>query len=226
MKLKTIASIFNRNKRLIIYTAPNGEQWISNGYAAYTMRGLPHMTPEVVLRIFDVPEDKRSKWHCEESELPTAISFEDTARGETDIDPLKTNVELYGVNYWLFVDGMKIYSFDEDFMRPLLGEPAYLKYYKRETIGGGFVLACKVGLELKAIIAPRPLHNNEDFIKEIGTIAALYDRMARDTVVNSAYEVYGTQDTEPPPEVGPDTGEILDGQLNFDGAEGGDDGGE
>ena len=34
MKLKTIASIFNRNKRLAIYTAPNGEQWIGNGIAA------------------------------------------------------------------------------------------------------------------------------------------------------------------------------------------------
>ena len=36
MKLKTIATLFKRNKRLVIYTAPNGEQWVCNGVAMYS----------------------------------------------------------------------------------------------------------------------------------------------------------------------------------------------
>ena len=184
----------------------------------------PFLTPEIVLRIFDVPADKHHKWLTEESELPTAISFEDTAHGETDINPLKTNIELYGVNYWLFVDGRRIYSFNEDFIKPLLGDTSYLTYHKRETTGGGFVLACKVGFELKAIICPRPLHDNKDFMEEISKIAALYEAMERDKVVNAAYEVYGTQDTTNPPEgVDPDTGEVLDGQMDLSKTEGADD---
>jgi hypothetical protein len=221
MKLKTIASIFNRNKRLIIYTAPNGEQWISNGFAAYSLRGMPYLTPEVALRIFDVPADKHNKWICEESELPAAIGFEDNVPGEADIEPLKINIEYFGVNYWLFPDGRRIYSFNEDYIKPLLDEPDYLTYHKRETSGGGFVLACKVGFELKAIICPMTLHDKEDYTAEIERIAQLYKNtaaeMERDRVVNAAYEIYGAAKAEPPPEVDPDTGEVLDGQTVMSG---------
>ena len=120
MKLKTIASLFNRNKRLEILTAENGEQWISNGHAAYSLRGMPHMTPEIVLRIFDVPPDKHSKWLCGESALPTAINFEDGATEETAIEPMRMNIEWYGENFWLFPDGRRIYSFNECYIKPLL----------------------------------------------------------------------------------------------------------
>lgn len=218
MKLKTISSIFNRNKRLVIYTAENGEQWIGNGIAAYSLRGMPQMTPEIVLRIFDVPAEKYNKWICKESELPSTISFEDNALGETDIEPLKTNIEWYGVNHWLFPDGQRIYSFNEDYIKPLLDEPDYLTYHKRETTGGGFVLACKIGLEIKAIIAPVML--KEDFTRELYRIADLYKAMEREKVVNAAYELYGIEDDEPP-EIDPETGEVLDSQLEF--GEGGGD---
>ena len=158
MKLKTIASIFNRNKRLTIYTAEGGGQWIGNGMAMYSLRGMPHMTPEIVLRIFDVPPDKQNKWICNEEETPTVIDLADTAPGDTDIEPLKTNMEYYGVNYWLFPDGRRIYSFNEDYIKPLLDEPDYLTYHKRETEGGGFVLVCKIAFEIKAIILPSRLN--------------------------------------------------------------------
>lgn len=41
MKLKTIASIFNRNKYLTIFTTSEGEQWVCNGVAMYSLRGMP-----------------------------------------------------------------------------------------------------------------------------------------------------------------------------------------
>ena len=40
MKLKTIATIFKRNKFLRIWNEPNGAQWITNGVAAYSMEGM------------------------------------------------------------------------------------------------------------------------------------------------------------------------------------------
>lgn len=218
MKLKTIASLFNRNKRFTIYTDPNGEQWIGNGVAIYSLRGMPHLTPDIVLRVFDVPPDKHNKWITSEDELPTAISFEDNDNGDTDIEPLKINIEWFGDNFWLFPDGRRIYSFNEDYIKPLLDEPDYLTYHKRETISGGFVLACKIGFELKAVIAPAMLHDNEKYTEEITKIAALYKAMERERVINAAYELYGAQDTAPPPDVDPDTGELLSGQeqLGFE----------
>jgi hypothetical protein len=179
---------------------------------------MPPLSPEIVLRAFDGPPDKHNKWICNEDEIPTAIDFEDSTPGETDIEPLKINIEWFGQNFWLFPDGRKIYSFNEDYIKPLLDEPDYLTYHKRETAGGGFVLACKIGLELKAVVAPAMLQDNEKYAEETNRIAALYKSMERERVINTAYELFGEQDTDPPPEVDTDTGEVIDGQeqLNFE----------
>ena len=196
MKLKTIASLFNRNKRLTIYTAADGEQWIGNGIAMYSLRGMPHMTPPIVLRIFDVPPDKHEKWLCAESDMPTAIDFSDDAPGDTRIGPLRISIEWFEEKYILFPDGRRIYSFNADYIKPLLDDPDYLAYHKRETQGGGFVLACKVGLELEAIIAPNLLHENENFTEQIKSIAAAYSSIKREQIINAACELYGDDITK------------------------------
>lgn len=215
MKLKTIAALFKRNKQLTIYRTPGGGQWIGNGVAMYNMRGMPHMTPETILRIFDIPPDKHKDWICNESEMPTAIDYADGVGGaESDIESLKINIEWRGDNFWLFPDGRRVYSFNEDYIKPLLDEPDYLTYHKRETTGGGFVLACKVGFELMAIVAPAMLHDNEKYAEEIKHIASLYAAMERERIANAAYEIYGTQES-PPQNVDPDTGELLDGQAEI-----------
>lgn len=198
MKLKTIASIFRKNKNITIFTTEDGEQWIGNGAVMYSMSGLPYMTPEIILRIFDVPPDKHNTWICNESEMPKVVNYSDSTNNESEAEPLKINIEWFGTNYWLFPDGRRIYSINEDYIKPLLDESDYLTYYKRETINGGFVLACKTGLILKAIICPNMLHNNEDYTDEIKKITALYREMEYENAVNSAYEIFGkmTQDTD------------------------------
>ena len=215
MKLKTIAALFKRNKHLIIYTTPDGEQWVSNGIAMYSMRGMPRMSPEVVLRIFDIPPDKHNDWIRNECEMPTTINYADNVNDETDIEPLKINIEWFGNNYWLFPDGRRIYSFNEDYIKPLLDESEYLTYHKRETENGGFVLICKIGFEIMAIIAPHMLHSNEKYTEEIYKIAGLYAEMERDKIINSAYDIYGEQAENPPPNVDQDTGEILEEQTDL-----------
>ena len=216
MKLKTIASLFNRNNQLNIYTADNGEQWISNGVAVYSLRGMPHMTADIILRIFDIPPDKRDKWLTEESEIPVTISFEDYVIGETEVKPFKINIEYFGVNYWLFPDGQRVYSFNEEYLKSLLDEPDYLKFHKRTTEGGGFILACKVGLELKAIILPSHLHNKEEYTEEIQLIAKLYAVMSREKIINSASKIFKMATKEAnTSEVDEEKDEMLDGQMDL-----------
>jgi len=43
MKLKAVAAEFKKNRRLVIYTAKSGEQWITNGYAVYRMDGFAQL---------------------------------------------------------------------------------------------------------------------------------------------------------------------------------------
>ena len=73
MKLKAIATTFRRGKFLRIYTMPNGEQWIGNGAALYKMSGMPQLSPAVVLKIFDIPEDKQVGWNCELEAMPERL---------------------------------------------------------------------------------------------------------------------------------------------------------
>jgi hypothetical protein len=216
MKLKAIAAIFRHNKQLEIFNTPEGEQWVCNGVAMYSMRGMPHMSPEIVLRIFDVPPDKRSEWICRESEMPTVIDYSDGSASEEGIEPMVIRIGWYGIGYWLFPDGWRIYSFDEDYIKPLLDEPDYLTFHRRETENDGFVLACKTGFELKAIITPTDLRTKEKYTQEISNIASLYAAMKCEDIISAADEIFGTADkADPPPNTDPETGEILDGQTEF-----------
>ena len=216
MKRKTIAALFKRNKWLTIYTAPNGEQWISNGAAMYSMRGMPHMTPEVILRIFDIPPDKHQSWLCHEKEMPISIDCRDNVSVESEIEPLKINIEWLGKKYWFFPDEWRLHSFDEDYIKPLLDEPDYLTYHKRHTTGGGFVLACKVGFELRAILLPSMLNNDKGYMGEMKRIIGLYSATENEAnFVNAADELFKDNE-EHLPEVDPETGEVLEGQMELE----------
>ncbi|MDR2903937.1 MAG: hypothetical protein LBU77_05475, partial [Clostridiales bacterium] len=123
MKLKSIAAIFKRNKRLIIYNKGmdenrSGTQWISNGVAMYAISGMSILTPENVLTIFDVTPEAKSDWKCTTEELPNFVSLEDDTESESDLEPGKINIEWFGKNYWLFPCGNKIYSVQANYIQP------------------------------------------------------------------------------------------------------------
>ena len=213
MKLSNIASLFKRNKRLIIHTAPNAQQWISNGEAIYALSGFPAMTPEIVLRIFDVPPDKQYKWICREEKMPPTIRFDDNVPGERDVEVGEINLEWYGDKFWTFQDGCKIYTVKEEYIKPLLDEPDYLTYHKRETDSGAFVLAVKVGMELKAIVCPAYLHKDERYIREIDKIGTLYRSMKIEETIEAAREFCkDAKKEDAPQDVEPETGEVADQQ--------------
>ncbi|MCL2636941.1 MAG: hypothetical protein FWD48_01090 [Oscillospiraceae bacterium] len=210
MKLKAIASLFNANKILIIYTDKDGEQWLSNGAAAYSMRGMPHMTPEIVLRIFDVPPDKQSKWHTREEALPEALDFSDISEAEQEIgEPLKVGIMWRGNSYHFYKDGSKIYSFNVSYFKPLCDEDAeYLTFHKRETKNGGFALAVKVALELKAVIMPSFMHSDDVFTDEIKHISQYFQKMKTlKNLANAAEEVFGSDCN-----INADTGEVTENE--------------
>ncbi|MDR1060900.1 MAG: hypothetical protein LBL83_06755, partial [Clostridiales bacterium] len=126
-----------------------------------------------------------------------------------------TSIGWFGNSYWLFPDGRSIYSVNGDYIKPLLDEPDYLTFHKRETGGGSFALACKIGLELKAIIAPSHLHGDERHAEEIQLIARLSKSMGLGRGLGAAHELFGEQDAGPPPAVDPETGEITGWQMDF-----------
>lgn len=148
MKLKAIAATFKRGKFLRIYTMPNGEQWIGNGAALYKMSGMPELTPAVVLKIFDIPEDKQSEWNCELADMPEhlrELCDYDLYKPEPLLEQMKVSVEWYGVTQIFFRSQSAILAVDEKLAKPLYDDVDYLRFALRpfgKGIGSGIAVVC------------------------------------------------------------------------------------
>lgn len=214
MKLKAIAANFKRNKHLIIYNRPNGEQWITNGHAAYLIDGMPTLTPDAMLKIFDIPESKQGEWHCDIRDMPQSIIalLEDDitmATHKVESEPLKTSIiDASGTTMLLFSDHRGILAVNEQYVKPLYDNSDYLAYFKSTLIETGnehivksSYLLCRVGFEFKAIIMPILL--GDTTINEINEISTYFTCHKDEYKAQSATEnlIDG---------IDPETGEVLD----------------
>lgn len=177
MKLKAIAAIFKRNKRLNILTMSNGTQWITNGIAMYSMSGMPELTPAMVLKIFDIPEDKQGEWECKVEPMPESICeicTNDFYTTESLLEPKKSTIEYGGVSYSLLSNNDDIVAIDEKYLKPLYDDMEYMQFYKRECPNKcSFAIVCQNALELEAVIMPIML--SEEMAKELLEIGMYYN---------------------------------------------------
>lgn len=207
MKLKAIAATFKRGKFLRIYTMPNGEQWIGNGAAIYKMSGMPQLTPTIILKIFDIPEDKQAEWNCELADMPEhlrELCDYDLYKPEPLLEQMKVSVEWYGVTQIFFRSQSTILAVDEKLVKPLYDEVDYLRFAKRTFgTGNGIAIACHNALELQAIIMPYNI--SSDMLNELKSISAYFGSYRYERLVKGF---------SPEPNVDPETGEVLDGDSD------------
>lgn len=207
MKLKAIVTTFRRGKFLRIYTMPNGEQWIGNGAALYKMSGMPQLTPAVVLKIFDIPEDKQAEWNCESEDMPERLHElcnDDFYKTEQLLESMKVSIDWLGVTQ-IFVKGQSdIFAIDEKLVKPLYDDVDYLRFVKR-TFGNGkeVAIACYNALELQAIIMPYRI--SDDLTDELKIITAYFSSYRYEQFVKAL---------SPKLNVDPETGEVLDGDSD------------
>lgn len=207
MKLKAIATIFKRNKSLKILTMPNGAQWITNGIAMYSMSGMPELTPAMVLKIFDIPEDKQGEWTCEVKPMPEnmcEICTNGFFTTESLFETKKSTIEYGGVTYSLLSNNDDFIAIDEKYLKPLYDDMEYMQFYKREFSNKcRFAIVCQNALELEAVIMPIML--GEEIAKELLDIGRYYNSV-RYKIISENMRKTVIQ-TIP---INPETGEILD----------------
>lgn len=88
MKLKKIEQILKRNKTIILYHGPDDIQFLSDGAALYPMFNLPELTKESIFTMFDIPEEKASKFLFEIRALSQSLDV-----NVKDIDPTENLLE-------------------------------------------------------------------------------------------------------------------------------------
>ena len=211
MKLKTIASIFKKHKHLRILTMPNGAQWITNGYALYSMAGMPDLTPPLILKIFDIPEDKQPEWHCTVEEMSENIIGLCTDNYEIpaiSLTQMKVSIEWCGSTYLLLSGGGDIFAVDEKFVKPLYDDIEYLRFYKRDMPdGSGIGIICYNALELIAVIMP--FTPSDDFSDELKSAGLYFDSLRYRALAESLRK------GQHKPNVDPETGEVLDEDSDY-----------
>lgn len=87
MKIKNLASLVNKSKTLELYS-PDGDkpgvQWAGDGFALYSLAGLPKMTTAHVLKAMDIPDAKAADINAEAKPIPRAVLPYTGELGHTD----------------------------------------------------------------------------------------------------------------------------------------------
>jgi hypothetical protein len=174
MKLKAIAAICKPYRYVTIYDTPNGEQWISNGHAAYKLGGLPRINPEELLTIFDIPKNERDKWKATIEPAPAdLLCLTDDYSGEQETVIFPLQLGYAGEAICLFEVGAKIQAIREILLKPLIPFGEYTRFYLRaiDDARTAFALAVKDGLMIEALILPYNIWGKDKFAEAFKKLA-------------------------------------------------------
>jgi hypothetical protein len=184
VKYAKIGSLLKREKRIILYDAPGGDQWIGDGCAVYPLFGLPELDEESTCTIFDVSAKQLEKIYFLRTKMPEGISLEDTHPAENMLEKgdLIINTGGYSLVPLETQNGMT--CIDAKYLAPFSDVLDVVELYERPA-NGTIHIAVKAGLMLAGIILPTTHAVKKEFVEQV-------ERLARHFRV--AYEVKQEQD--------------------------------
>lgn len=154
MKIKAIAQIISKRKFAVLYQG-EGEQWLSDGVAMYSLAGLPELRLSGLFRIFDISEDKAAEYmQREEPALPADICMEEYAEGDERLELQDFVFARMGYTFCVLAteDG-KALLVQERYFKPFEDAEA-LEYTLRKTPGGKSYITVHDGMFTVAVLLP------------------------------------------------------------------------
>jgi hypothetical protein len=157
MKLKKVASVCGRAKRIIIYNKVTEEgelreQWIGDGAAAYKLEGLPELDTNTAMTVFDVPPDKREKWYAESTETPDSMSFSDVDDSDEIVSDRKLTVIHNGHELLPCITKSGLTLIKTEYLQPLSDVFNSMELYVRTNCDGERAVVAKTGMYIQAVI--------------------------------------------------------------------------
>lgn len=165
MKLKDIASILRAGRTINILEGKDC-QWLSDGFAAYPIYGLPHMEEKNMTALLDIPENKRELYNVQPGKLPFDES--DNCPDEFQLSDSGITIVYRGTAVIPLIGNHKLFYVRLRYLKPFFSDKESYTYYARKTDGGCSV-AVKEGFILRAVIAPYDIVY-EEFTDLLGTI--------------------------------------------------------
>lgn len=171
MKIKAIESILKSAKTIKVYRGSSSEQWLSDGSAIYPIHNLPSLSDKHLFAMFDIPDDKQSKYMFKEESLPSSINFDDMSKSEKliqrghitfcvlgrELEPLHTSSGTIFIN--------------TKYLKPFSDEALGYELYERCSENGDTYIVAKRGMLLIGVIMPFSI-NGDKFLEEIESIAS------------------------------------------------------
>ena len=175
MKIKSIATICKRDKRIVLFNkySEDGEtvaQYISDGSAVYPICGLPELDEESILTIFDVPEKQREDWFVRVRDVPEGINFEDTDANEKMIERDNLSIIFSGHTLKPLETRRGLVFIQSCYLSPVSDVLDVLELYERFTPNGTPYIVAKAGFLLQAVIMPYDVIN-AGFVERLQRLA-------------------------------------------------------
>jgi len=168
MKIKKIAALCKKTRRIIVSTDENGVQWIGNGFAMYPLFGMPIMAQENIYTIFDITDKQAGKIYFSDSSLDT-ICLDDNCENENLLKENETKLIIADKTIQSYQTSNGIAFIDVSYLGPI-EDIEILSVYERISTEGKIYFAIKAGLILYGIIMPYDCIS-ENLVNEIKFIS-------------------------------------------------------
>lgn len=156
MKLKAIETILKSAKSLIIYRDDRYGQWLGDGCSMYPIHNLPTLTDKHIFAMFDIPEDKQSKYLFRERGFPKGIDFRDYVDGGSErlIQRGKLTIGALGRELEPLHTSAGTVFINTKYLKPFADEEDGFELYERRDNNDNVYIVAKSGMLLIGVISP------------------------------------------------------------------------
>lgn len=155
MKLKAIAKLIKENKFIYTVEESSNSFWLGNGTAIYLVEGLPLMTNEQLMVMFEVPEKDISKYLFSNNlKFNQQIERNDCISAESIAEVLVMRLKYCGYDLCLLKTEAGLVCIEEKYLKPLAALEQGYELYLRYTNEDKPYIVAKEGMFLRAVILP------------------------------------------------------------------------
>jgi len=180
MKLKALGTLCKRKKYFCLYNQLDQNrinadenirgQWLGTKGAIYPLEGLPQLTTENIVAMFDITEKQREKIFFKTDIFPIHVNVDDLWEDEILLDRELFEMYYNGLTIRPVITSNGIEFLDSSFFAPLADVEDSISLYERKTSEGKTFFAVKMGFMIVAVFFPLNIIE-EKLVDNVETLA-------------------------------------------------------
>lgn len=176
MKIKDIAALCKRRKILYIVTEQGEQQYIGDAAAMYKISGLPILSGDEYMTLFDLKPKERDKMTVLHDSV-SPLDMSDYAADEQQAEAAYFTF-CYGERVLMPLKaGDKLLLIEQKYLKPVADEQEYQTFWVRRDRNGNRYIVIKNGMLATAAVMPFSI-NDSGFVQRVYDLADGLDRAA------------------------------------------------